>query len=182
MAIKFIKYLFIACISNSCLAEENPLVQAYLDNDYEAFASHYEKVIDKNETTLSGGSPFSFLIYSFLVDDPRFFNLVIQHADPNHSDRPGLTAIFEVVRKCDIERAKKLVEKGKKVNHRNTKGSTVLHWVAESKCYDLAKYLIESGGDAYTSDNDGITPLDIAKSKKDKHMIESMQNSKAALQ
>ncbi|KAB7624103.1 hypothetical protein [Alkalilimnicola sp. S0819] len=47
-----------------------------------------------------------------LASDPRFFDLVVPHADPDFPDTYDMTALFDAVAYCDEERVGVLLAKG----------------------------------------------------------------------
>jgi ankyrin repeat protein len=63
----------------------------------------------------------------------------------------------------DVERVKKLLEKGANLNIKNIDGLAPLHMAASEgrpcRCCDVVKLLLERGADPNTQNKDGDTPL-----------------------
>ncbi|MFA6303691.1 MAG: Dot/Icm T4SS effector AnkY/LegA9 [Legionella sp.] len=60
----------------------------------------------------------------------------------------------------------------------NTTKYTALHWAVKTSHYECAKKLIEAGSDATIKDGSGLTPLDYARSKSDKALIDLLSPTK----
>ena len=67
--------------------------------------------------------------------------------DPDGRDENGVTSLMDAIFVGELERAKKLVEKGADVNARTSDGRTALMYAVEHKDVALIKMLLESGAD-----------------------------------
>ena len=66
-----------------------------------------------------------------------------------------------------------------KVNAKDANGLTPLHYTVSLSHYDCAEMLIVKGADKNATGRDGRTPLDLAKTTRDKRMIELFRVSGA---
>jgi hypothetical protein len=71
----------------------------------------------------------------------------------------------------DVERVKKLLEKGADPNARNVVSWTPLHVVASKNHIEIAKLLLEHGADPNVQEEHGRTPLHVAVSKNYVDMV-----------
>jgi len=65
----------------------------------------------------------------------------------------------------DVERVRKLLEKGENPNVRDEYGSTPLHKAASRGHVDVVRLLLEHGADPTVKDKNGATPLDVARER-----------------
>lgn len=72
-----------------------------------------------------------------------------------------------------------LVKHKAKVNAKDANGLTPLHYTIPLSHYDCAEMLIIKGADKNAKGRDGRTPLDLAKTTRDKRMIELFRISGA---
>lgn len=73
-----------------------------------------------------------------------------------------MSELFDATRKGDLQRVKRLVEKGVDVNSRSIGGWTPLHYAASSGCLEVAQLLVEKGADVNARVGDDWTPLHYA--------------------
>ena len=73
---------------------------------------------------------------------------------------------------------KKLVEKGAKLNERDSMGMTAAHYAVMSEEVEVVKFLLKKGIDSNLKDNDGMTPLDLVDSEEMKEVFEIHKNKK----
>lgn len=58
---------------------------------------------------------------------------------------------------------KHLLVRGAKVNAKNDKDNTALHWAMKSDSVDCVAILLDRGADMFIKNKDGLTPLDVIK-------------------
>lgn len=97
--------------------------------------------------------------------------LVAKGVDTSLGDHEGVPPLFYA---CSSWKNKKVLEyllslDGVDLATRDSKGRTVLAWTIESKwaTLDTVKLLVSKGADMSIPDNDGRTPLDIARGRKE---------------
>jgi ankyrin repeat protein len=64
----------------------------------------------------------------------------------------GQTDLHSAARDGDVERVKKLLEKGANPNVQDEAGLTPLHWAADVGSVDMVKFLLEHGADPNVQD------------------------------
>lgn len=120
----------------------------------------------------SGKTP---LIYLFTWEtarlnldmEPLLRVLLEKGADVNHVDNNGNTALLLCADNFGghLELIKMLCEAGADFNAADAEGNNTLHYVLESGSQIVAKYLLKKGADYKHSNNEGITPAQIAAEK-----------------
>ena len=78
-------------------------------------------------------------------------------------DDDGNTALMAAA-EGESECAAMLLENGCPVNHKNSEGKTALHQACSYEDADCVRLLLGAGGSADMKDNDGASPVSIAKS------------------
>jgi len=78
-------------------------------------------------------------------------------------DEEGQTALIWSTMFSQPIIAEYLLKRGAKVNAKNKSGWTALHFAAFKSDMDMVQLLAENGGDTTIRDNDGRTPIDLAK-------------------
>jgi ankyrin repeat protein/CII-binding regulator of phage lambda lysogenization HflD len=105
--------------------------------------------------------------------------LVDKGADVNVKDENGTTLLRFIYDEYEndnyLELFKYLVEKGADVNAKGKYGTNLLHFICESdngnNNLELVKYLLEKGADINATDVMGETPIDIARQKGYKALV-----------
>ncbi|KAB7624158.1 ankyrin repeat domain-containing protein [Alkalilimnicola sp. S0819] len=143
--------------------EKAALREALFEEDYARFEPLYLAAANKNELRREDGGRIPYLVLSLLASDPRFFELIVQHADPDFPGTDDTTALFDAVAYCDQARVGVLLAKGADVNYRSSvSGLTPLHMVAVTDCLTLAERLLAAGADRNAETRDGDRPVDFA--------------------
>lgn len=84
---------------------------------------------------------------------------IAAHADINHADAHGMTAMMYAAQNGNLEMVRTLTTAGSAVNMQNNDGKTPLLLAIESGKFDVVNFLIESGADVEKTDQNGCTPL-----------------------
>lgn len=99
--------------------------------------------------------------------------LLKRGGDPSHS-------LFTVLWGYKPEFARELVKYKPRMNLRSGDGRTALHAAAVPHRLEVLKLYLDAGADPWIKDNDGVTPLDLAKKRGvPKEFIERMEASGA---
>lgn len=145
--------------------EKKSMVDVISSENYDDFKSLYLSLENKDTYIDEDGALIPFIGWSLLVDDSRFFDLIVMHADPNSlldpSSDVSKSVIFITSTFCAVDKAKKLISRGANVNV-SFEGFTLLHYVAGTKCYPLAKLFIEHGANKKALNKNGLTPSEFA--------------------
>ena len=97
--------------------------------------------------------------------------LLKRGGDPSYS-------LFTVLWGYKPEFARELVKYKPRMNLRGGDGRTVLHAAAVPHRLEVLKLYLDAGADPWIKDNEGITPLDLAKKRRvPKEFIERMEKS-----
>ncbi len=75
-------------------------------------------------------------------------------------------ALMIAAKKGSVDTVKDLLRQGARVNAKDKKGRTSLHWAAYNGHTDVVLTLLEAGADVLVKDSKGETPLTLAKSRK----------------
>jgi len=151
----------------------NKIIAAIKTHDFGVFRRAYEKTDNKNSFIISDDGTDIYYLFMFMgVDDSRYFDLILEHSNPNIVDKlDGITPIFRAAFHCQLDKVKKLIEKGANVNYvsqtktyytHNAKGVTPLHITASNSCYQLTKLLLAHGANKQVRTEEGLTPYGIA--------------------
>jgi ankyrin repeat protein len=99
--------------------------------------------------------------------------LLKRGGDPSYS-------LFTVLWGYKPEFARELVKYKPRMNLRGGDGRTALHAAVVPHRLEVLKLYLDAGADPWIKDNDGITPLDLAKKRRvPKEFIERMERSRA---
>lgn len=99
--------------------------------------------------------------------------LLKRGGDPSYS-------LFAVLWGYKPEIARELVKYKPRMNLRGGDGRTVLHAAAVPHRLEVLKLYLEAGADPWIKDNEGVTPLNLAKKRRvPKEYIERMERSGA---
>lgn len=161
--------------------ENKEIATAIYSKNFDAFAKEYKQLENKDSISFTQGhfkgEPVGYLPLSMYLPDPRFFNLVVEYADPNAANFSGLTALFLAADFCAMTKAKKLIAKGANVNYvSKITGVTPLHMVVGTRCYQLAKLLIKHGANKQAKTFvSGSTPYDMSVKSRDAKMMKLLK-------
>ena len=176
----WLKIILFLLITNTAWAENrdkiNVIMNAIYTEDYQTFADVYKQIENKERLYFTKGHfrgmELGYLSLSMYFSDPRFFNLVLNYTDPNEANYFGLTPLFLAPDLCDINKAKKLIEKGANVNYAiKASGATPLHLVVGTHCYGLTSLLLQHGANKRAKTKKGKTAYDFALRSGNKKMI-----------
>ncbi|WP_166111892.1 ankyrin repeat domain-containing protein [Pseudoalteromonas sp. Z9A5] len=151
----------------------NKMIAAIKTHDFGVFRRAYEKTDNKNFFIIDEDGTDIYYLFMFMgVDDSRYFDLILEHSNPNIVDKlDGITPLFRAAFHYQLDKAKKLIEKGANVNYvsqtktyytHNAKGVTPLHITASNSCYQLTKLFLAHGANKQVITEEGLTPYDIA--------------------
>lgn len=88
-------------------------------------------------------------------------------------DDDGNTALMAAA-EGESECAAMLLENGCPVNHKNSEGKTALHQACSYEDADCVRLLLGAGASADVKDNDGASPVSIAKELADGEILEAL--------
>ena len=88
-------------------------------------------------------------------------------------DDDGNTALMAAA-EGESECAAMLLENGCPVNHKNSEGKTALHQACSYEDADCVRLLLGAGASADVKDNDGASPISIAKELADGEILEAL--------
>ena len=88
-------------------------------------------------------------------------------------DDDGNTALMAAA-EGESECAAMLLEHGCPVNHKNSEGKTALHQAVQYEDADCVRLLLGAGASADVKDNDGASPVSIAKELADGEILEAL--------
>ena len=130
---------------------------------------------------LKGTSPNALGYYSMTpllwTQGFRTAELLLDHgADPNRSNKGGVTPVRLAAQNGDMALTTLLVEHGAEVNSRDSIGQFPLLWVAFYGYIEIADYLIQHGADVNAHDHHGQTPLSMAAGQHRDAMIIFLKN------
>lgn len=103
-----------------------------------------------------------------LKDHPR----LVEAELPNRGPKDTWTPLHMVACYGDTEMLEILFKHKAKVNAKDSSGLTPLHHTVALSRHESAHFLINKGADMNAKGKDGRTPLDLAKTTRDKRMIE----------
>jgi ankyrin repeat protein len=178
--VNWLKIILFVFISYSTWAKDidksNEIMNAIYAEDYSAFASAYKQIENKESLYFTKGHfrgmELGYLALTMYISDPRFFNLVIDHTDPNEANYFGLTPLFLAPDQCAVNKARKLIAKGANVNYAiESSGATPLHLVVGTDCYGLTRLLLQHGANKRAKTKKGKTAYDFARRSGNKRMM-----------
>ncbi len=109
--------------------------------------------------------------------EPIALDLVQRRIEIDQPDRNGATEIQNALNKGFWNLARRLLENGASVAHRDDFGNNAV-WYAVTHPkpdYDLVKLLIQNGSDIEGKNQAGRSPLDFAKEIGDSQMVEILE-------
>ncbi|MEO6182386.1 MAG: ankyrin repeat domain-containing protein [Verrucomicrobiota bacterium] len=99
---------------------------------------------------------------------PGLIDAQLENRNPTDTWRPlHMAACYGNPEAIEI-----LVKHKAKVNAKDANGLTPLHYTVSLSHYDCAEMLINKGADMNATGRDGRTPLDLAKTTRDKRLID----------
>ncbi|EMO61788.1 ankyrin repeat protein [Leptospira borgpetersenii serovar Pomona str. 200901868] len=108
-----------------------------------------------------------------------YIDLKLDVNEPSNSSETPLHKAsyrgYDKIVKLLLENGAKVNPLTKKLSNLSSGGDTPLHYAVLSGKLSTAKILLEHGADKTIKDGDGKTPLDIAKKKGDKELIELLK-------
>lgn len=129
----------------------------------------------KNGTKIDnrGAKGWSALMIAVLKGRLPVVDILLAHrADPNLRDVLGWTPLMRATQNDHHEIAQKLIDAlDIDINARNHAGQTALHIAAIAGAQKTAILLIQNGADETIRDDEGNTPLDIEKQRRDAQLV-----------
>jgi ankyrin repeat protein len=114
-------------------------------------------------------SPFGFtaLWFASCLGHPPVVKLLLERgANPTIAEDRGSTPLMVATLKGRVEVVRVLIDHPSAratLNHRDREGRTALWWACQRGRGGVARALLESGADLTIADNDGTTPMALAK-------------------
>ncbi|WP_298843864.1 ankyrin repeat domain-containing protein [Clostridium sp.] len=111
------------------------------------------------------------LLSGFIIVSLMFIIIYENNRKINYKNNSQTSAvinqekIFTSIKDNDIESVKKLIQKGVKINYKDSGGETALEHAVKTDNKDIVKYLIGKGADVNTIDDQKSTPLSVIKSE-----------------
>jgi ankyrin repeat protein len=113
------------------------------------------RIVDERIST-----SFQDLMYAVTTGDASAVKkLLDEGADPNRSDKTGLSSLMAAAYSGQVEIIKILMENRVDIEDRDTSGYTALIFASNAGQIDCARLLIEQGADVNARDYDGSTPI-----------------------
>lgn len=150
----------------------------FLERDYKSFEALYMASDNKDYFSHPSGAVIGYIDFSISFEDERFFSLVVQHGDPNFPDEMGFTPIFTAAMNCKLDKARRLVERGARVDlFSPSQGASPLHLAVLAGCHDVAEFLVSLGARSLSGSDALSTPLELAIEQNDERMISIVQEA-----
>ncbi|MBX3287743.1 MAG: ankyrin repeat domain-containing protein [Acidobacteria bacterium] len=106
-------------------------------------------------------------------------DLIRRGIDINHQGVNGATALQYALELKQQDMAVAIIEAGADVNIRDSHGNNAL-WTAVFNArgnYEMVELILKNGGDAFTKNNAGRSPLDFAVQIGDKDLVSLLESS-----
>jgi ankyrin repeat protein len=135
---------------------------------------YYEdkKAYLKGDTSLNAATMSGYFdIVKFLVESGADLHYKIESIDNN-------TVLMTAASRGSKDILEYLIKKGSEINYQNQKGQTALMFAISSDYLDNVEILLKYKANTKLKDKDGHTALDIAKQKKDKAIVQLLENAK----
>ena len=97
--------------------------------------------------------------------------LVRAGADPNATNRRGLTPLHHAAGGGHVETAACLLDRGAQIDRQNRIGVTPLHWAVRHGQVGTARLLADRGASVNVASQHGSTPLNSAVARRDTEMV-----------
>ncbi|HNY12257.1 MAG TPA: ankyrin repeat domain-containing protein [Candidatus Wallbacteria bacterium] len=126
-----------------------------------------EPAVRMPEMNLSAGPKIDETLRSFVSEEnfEQTVKMLEKKADPNVSDKNGVTVLMIAASAGNIEIMKALIKAGAEVNAKNSRGVTPLMFAAGKGHAKAAALLIKAGSDLNAKTSTGITALKYANEK-----------------
>ena len=104
---------------------------------------------------------------------PQIVEILIQNnANVDDPDETGEAPLHIACRKNSLECVSTLIrEGGASINVQNNLGDTCLHYCARTNQYEIASFLLENGANLNLKNVDRLTPLIVAKTKRNYEVL-----------
>ena len=163
---------------------QTPLHSAAENGNFEMVKLLVEHGADVNAMNYEGATPLrTAIVWGHNKDIIKY--LIFNGSDVNIKDKTEGNSIFLefLMRWKDLEIAKMILEHGANINEPDNKGRTALHHVVSWKNNkETVKFLIANGTALKAKTNLWQTPLDIAKEKRNKEIIELLEKAESQAQ
>jgi hypothetical protein len=142
--------------------------QALKRNDIIAVKKFIDNGHDVNSVDSDGATPLHF------TDTKEIAELLISKgANVNAKDNFGNTTLHLSDNPVTVEF---LINQGARVNETGFKGYTALHSAAMYGDIEVAKILVANGADVFVINEQFMSPIEVAKSKKHDNLVTYLQN------
>lgn len=136
-----------------------PIHDAALHGDFSAVKRELHNGVDVDLQDNEGRTALILSAYCDHIKIAKY--LLRKHADVNHADINGETALMQAMRnkRGNLEIVKLLIAQHADVNHADNNGETALMWAASWGHTGIVKILITHGAEVNCAANDGNTAL-----------------------
>jgi len=131
---------------------------------------------DPNQRRLENGN--TLLIESLFKDNPACLHLALDFkADPNLSNREGITPLMEAASSGRFNSLKRLIDAGADLKAHDKEGKTILmhaiqgYSIYNGEALETINFLIEKGADVTATDKDGRPAITYATSLKPEKIL-----------
>jgi len=161
---------------------KTPLLLATELNRVEAARALIEAGADVNAKDAKQDSPY---LLAGASGHMEILKLTLSHgADLKSTNRYGGTALIPAAERGHVEVVRTLIAAGVKVDHVNNLGWTALLEAiilsdGGKKHQDILAQLIQAGADVNLADKKGVSPLEHARERGYKEMVQQLQNAGA---
>lgn len=109
-----------------------------------------------------GETPVSRVLRS---GHPRLVALIMAVAEESRTRKHSVPDLIRFARHSQVRKVRNCIEEGHDLDVQDTYGLSAMHWAAITGCLDLAKLLINRGGQVNPRDGQltDLTPLTIAR-------------------
>jgi uncharacterized protein len=170
------------CLERGAVVDAN-------DNNPLWTAAHSDATGDSVKFLLSKGARpvhrdrerVSHLAAAIRAGRPWNVQILLRHgADPNAwYGKAKMLPIIEAARAGDLWSLKRLVEAGARIDSRDPwNESTALHIAARLNHEEMVRYLLSKGADRNLKDENGLTPIEVAKREGGRRAVVEMLMSK----
>ena len=158
---------------NECTEYGSPLHTSVRENNSKITEMLLSNGADANAQNDWGQTPLHMISYR---SSPEVVSILLKNgANPKATDDEGRTPLH---RGKNAEIAKILIDSGVNVNQADNQGFNALHWAAthrEIVDEPTILFLLEHGASTTALNNDGLTPLEMAKKNNQKKLVEILE-------